>query len=239
MANETHDAPRDLSRRGLFRQVGAAGAAAAISGAPLASPAQAQHAMPAAAAPQLEALETLTAAEADTLEAICARLIPSDENGPGAAEARAAHYIDRALTGPLRASRDAYAAGFAAIDVYAQSAKGAPFARLSPRDQDAVLTDMEKNAATGFMPNAATFFNLVRTHTIQGTFCDPYYGGNANFVGWDLVGYPGLRMAVGEDEQRMGVPKAVRKSAYEDAMFTSKGAGAKEGNQGGDHGHRP
>jgi len=235
MANETHDPPRDLSRRGLFRQVGAAGAAAAISGAPLAaSPAQAQHAMPAAAA-QLEALETLTAAEADTLEAICARLIPSDENGPGAAEARAAHYIDRALTGPLRGSRDAYAAGLAAIDVYAQSSKGAPFAKLAPRDQDAVLVDMEKNVATGFMPNAATFFNLVRTHTIQGTFCDPYYGGNANFVGWDLVGYPGLRMTVGEDEQRMGVPKAVRKSAYEDAMFTSKGAGAK----GGDHGHRP
>jgi gluconate 2-dehydrogenase gamma chain len=235
MASETDDTPRDLSRRSLFRQVGAAGAVAAMSGAPLTtSPisAQAQHAMP-AAAPQLEALETLTAAEADTLEAVCARLIPSDENGPGAAEARAAHYIDRALTGPLRTSRDAYAAGLAAIDVYAQSAKGAPFAKLSPRDQDAVLADMEKNVATGFMPNAATFFNLVRTHTIQGTFCDPYYGGNANFVGWDLVGYPGLRMAVGEDEQRMGVPKAVRKSAYEDAMFTMKGQ------KGGDHGHRP
>jgi gluconate 2-dehydrogenase gamma chain len=235
MASETDDTPRDLSRRSLFRQVGAAGAAAAMSGAPLATSAisaQAQHAMP-AAAPQLEALETLTAAEADTLEAICARLIPSDENGPGAAEARAAHYIDRALTGPLRTSRDAYAAGLAAIDVYAQSAKGAPFARLSPRDQDAVLTDMERNVATGFMPNAATFFNLVRIHTIQGTFCDPYYGGNANFVGWDLIGYPGLRMTVGEDEQHMRVPKAVRQSAYEDAMFTMKGA------KGGDHGHRP
>jgi gluconate 2-dehydrogenase gamma chain len=230
MASETDDAPRDPSRRNLFRQVGAAGAAAAISGAPLAAPAQAQSHI---AGPQREALETLTAAEADTLEAICARLIPSDHNGPGAAEARAAHYIDRALTGPLRGSRDAYAAGLAAIDVYAQSSKGAPFARLAPRDQDAVLTDMEKNVATGFMPNAATFFALVRTHTIQGTFCDPYYGGNANFVGWDLIGYPGLRMAVGEDEQRMGAPKAERKSAYDDAMFTMKGA------KGGDHGHRP
>jgi gluconate 2-dehydrogenase gamma chain len=228
MASETDDAPRDVSRRDLFRTVGA-GAAAAVAGAPLApSPAVAQPHP--ATAPQREALETLTAAEADILEAICARLIPSDENGPGAAEARAAHYIDRALTGPLRASRDAYAAGLAAIDVYAQASKGATFAKLSPRDQDAVLTDMENNA--GFMPNAATFFNLVRTHTIQGTFCDPYYGGNADFVGWDLIGYPGLRMAVGPDEQRMGVPKAVRKSAYDEAMFTMKG-------RGGDHGHRP
>jgi gluconate 2-dehydrogenase gamma chain len=239
MANETDgDAPRDVSRRSLFKQVGAVGVAA-IAGTPLATDAavaqehEAQvHAVPAtpAATAQLEALETLTAAEADTLEAIVARLIPSDENGPGATEARAAHYIDRALSGPLRSSREAYAAGLAGIDAFAQSKKGAVFARLAPSDQDAVLTDMERNVATGFVPNAASFFNLVRAHTIQGTFCDPYYGGNANFVGWDLIGFPGLRMAVGEDEQRMKARQPVRKSAYEDAMFTLKG---------GAHGHRP
>ena len=231
MAREAGNPPRDLSRRDLFKTVGAGASAAAVAGALPASHAVAQ-AQPVAAS-QLEALETLTASEADILEAVCARLIPTDENGPGAAEARAAHYIDRALTGPLRASRDAYAAGLAAIDVYAQAAKGAPFIKLAPRDQDAVLTDMERNVATGFMPNAATFFNLVRTHTIQGTFCDPYYGGNANFVGWDLIGYPGLRMAVDAQEQRMSAPKAVRRSAYEEAMFAPKGA------KGGDHGHRP
>jgi gluconate 2-dehydrogenase gamma chain len=239
MANETDgDAPRDVSRRSLFKQVGAVGAAA-MAGTPLATGAAVaqEHTAQLRAAPaspavtaQLEALETLTAAEADTLEAIVARLIPSDENGPGATEARAAHYIDRALTGPLRSSREAYAAGLAAIDAYAQSKKGAAFARLAAPDQDAVLTDMEKNVATGFVPNAASFFNLVRAHTIQGTFCDPYYGGNADFVGWDLIGFPGLRMAVGEDEQRMKAPQPVRKSAYEDAMFTMKG---------GARGHRP
>jgi gluconate 2-dehydrogenase gamma chain len=224
------DAPRDVSRRSLFKQVGLAGAAAAFSGAATVDTAAAQT--PAvAAAPRREALETLTAAEADTLEAIVARLIPTDENGPGAAEARAAHYIDRALTGPLRSSRAAYAAGLAAIDAYAQSAKGAPFAKLSAKDQDAVLTDMERNVATGFAPNSPAFFNLLRTHTIQGTFCDPYYGGNANFVGWDLIGYPGIRLVVTEDEQRMNVRATpVRQSAYDEAMFSMKGGG---------HGHRP
>jgi gluconate 2-dehydrogenase gamma chain len=230
MASETDNNAAHVSRRGLFKQVGAA----AIAGAPLAPrAAAAQEPAPQArpaAVPQREALETLTAAEADTLEAIVARLIPSDENGPGATEARAAHYIDRTLTGPLRSSREAYAVGLAAIDVYAQSKKGAAFARLGAADQDAVLTDMEKNVATGFFPNAAAFFNLVRTHAIQGTFCDPYYGGNASFVGWDLIGYPGLRMTVSEDEQRMKAPKAVRNSAYDEAMFTMKG---------GSHGHRP
>jgi gluconate 2-dehydrogenase gamma chain len=237
MAEQTGNPPRGVSRRDLFRTAGA-GAAVAVAGAPLAPDAAAQTFQASAANQPLEALETLTAAEADILEAICARLIPSDENGPGAAEARAAHYIDRALAGPLHAFRDAYAAGLAAIDVYAQAKKGAAFIRLAPADQDAVLTDLESNAAAGFTPNAATFFNLVRTHTIQGTFCDPYYGGNANFVGWDMIGYPGLRLAVGAEEQRMSAPKALRKSAYEDAMFARKGSNSSSG-KGDDHGHRP
>jgi gluconate 2-dehydrogenase gamma chain len=233
MPNEPDDgARRTVSRRNLFKQ--AAGVAAALSAT---TPAlvTAQPAPPAAPPPpratRLEALETLTAAEADTLEAIVARLIPSDANGPGATEARAAHYIDRALTGPLRGARGAYAAGLAALDAYAQSTKGAAFAKLSAVNQDAVLTDVEKNVATGFSPNAAAFFNLVRTHTIQGTFCDPYYGGNADFVGWDLIGYPGIRMVVTAEEQRMTArPKPVHQSAYADATFSMKG---------GSHGHRP
>jgi hypothetical protein len=78
-------------------------------------------------------------------------------------------------------------------------------------------------------PPAPTLTRNVRAHTIQGTFCDPYYGGNANFVGWDLIGYPGIRMTVSEDEQRMTPkPGAIRESAYDSAMFTMKG---------GSHGH--
>ena len=222
----------DPSRRDLFRQAGAASAVAAMTGAQLVPSAEAvaQPQVTAIAAPQLEALESLTALEADTLQAVVARLIPADENGPGAAEAGAAHYIDRALSGPLRGFRDAYAASLAALDAYAISTKGATFVKVSADQQDAMLTDLEKNAASGFSPDAATFFNLVRTHTIQGMFCDPYYGGNANFIGWDLIGYPGIRMAVTADEQGTMAPQPIRKSAYADAMFTMKG---------GDHGDRP
>src|SRR5262245_13259689 len=102
-------------------------------------------------------LENLTATEMDTLEAIVERLIPSDDHGPGAKEARAARYIDRALGGALAASRQAYAAGLAALDRYAQSSHGAAFRALSAADQDAVLVEVEKGAATGF-PNGSTAF---------------------------------------------------------------------------------
>jgi len=33
-------------------------------------------------------------------------------------------------------------------------------------------------------------FNTIRTHTIEGMFADPVYGGNKDFAGWRLVGFP-------------------------------------------------
>jgi gluconate 2-dehydrogenase gamma chain len=186
-----------------------------------------------------EPLEHLTAAEADLLEAIVARLIPTDANGPGATEARAAHYIDRALGGALASSRQAYTAGFAALDRYARSSRGKPFTELSATDQDSVLIDVETGAATGFTGSSAAFFALVLNHTHQGTFGDPYYGGNANFIGWDLIGYPGIRtMVTAADQQRLEKHdlKPNHKSAYDYDSFTkaSARAGSHEGMKHGD-----
>ena len=199
--------PGKPSRRDLFK--GAALASVAAAGA-----AQAQ---PPAAPVRREALETLSATEADVLEAFCARLIPSDETGPGAREARAAHYIDRSLAGALSASREAYRAGLTALDARARALKGQAFARLPDADQDAVLMALEKDDPS--------FFGLVRGHTLQGTFGDPYYGGNAGFVGWDMIRYPGVRLAVTQPQQAMDphLTKA-RMSAYDFSMFDRSGA---------------
>jgi gluconate 2-dehydrogenase gamma chain len=169
----------------------------------------------------------LTAAEAAVLDAAVARLIPTDALGPGAREARAARYIDRALGGALAASREAYRNGLAAMDAYATRTKGGPFAGLSERDQDAVLLEMESSKVTGFTPSSGAFFNMLRTHTWQGMFGDPYYGGNANFIGWDLLGYPGLRLAVTASEQQLDAKLTpVRVSAYDLGMFSPRPARA-------------
>src|SRR6187402_3047187 len=216
MADET----KGVSRRDLLKRAGLAGAALTIPVTP-ALPEQAKPATaaPAAAAPKREPIENLTATEADMLEAICARIIPSDKNGPGAREARAAHYIDRALGGALKDSREAYRAGFAAFDAYCRSSRRAPFTELSERDQDSVLIDVETGAAIGFPGSSGQFFAMVRTHTLQGTFGDPYYGGNANFVGWDLIGYPGVRLNVSIEDQRLGAKLTpTHKSAYDTEM---------------------
>jgi gluconate 2-dehydrogenase gamma chain len=182
------------------------------------------------------AFETLTTVEGQTLQAIVARLIPTDASGPGATEARAAHYIDRALGGALAASRDAYRVGLAALNGYAQASRKGSFAQLPPADQDAVLQELEMDAAAGFA-GSGIFFNLLLAHTLQGTFGDPYYGGNANFVGWDLIGYPGVRLTVAPADQRLDArPAPTHQSAYDLQMFSKKTpARARLG--AGDHDH--
>jgi gluconate 2-dehydrogenase gamma chain len=211
-----------ISRRELLRRAGLAGAAAVVGPAlgdadALSAQANARAARPLARAP----LENLNTAEADVLDAVVARLIPSDASSPGALDAGATHYIDHALGGALASSRQAYAAGLAALDQYARTSRGKPFVNASAAEQDAILNEIEAGTATGFAGGSAGFFNLVRGHTIQGTFCDPYYGGNANFAGWDLIGYPGVRTIATLDEQRLGADvQRNHKSAYDYDMFT-------------------
>jgi gluconate 2-dehydrogenase gamma chain len=246
MANNS----KGVSRRDLLKRAGLAGAALTMPVTP-ATPAglldQSQSSAPKpAAAPRREPIENLTAYEADLLEAICARIIPTDANGPGAREARAAHYIDRALGGALSSSRQAYSAGLAAFDAYCKSSRRAPFTELPARDQDSVLIDVETGAATGFTGSSAAFFGMVRTHTLQGTFGDPFYGGNANFVGWDMIGYPGVRTNVSAEDQRLGVKLTPNhQSAYDNPMFNKAQARSEDtekdggrGVHGGRHGNQ-
>ncbi|HEX7237761.1 MAG TPA: gluconate 2-dehydrogenase subunit 3 family protein [Gammaproteobacteria bacterium] len=199
---------RHWSRREMLRRSAALGAMAAVPANVLA---QAARAAPYA---------NLSAAEAATLEALVARLIPSDANGPGALEAGAARYIDGALGNALAAQRPAYAAGLAALDAYARSRGGASFAALLPERQDELIGDLEYNRAPGFTPSSSAFFELVLSSTLEGTFGDPHYGGNQDFIGWELIGYPGLRLAVTAEQQRMDAKlEPLRSSAYDHSQF--------------------
>lgn len=149
----------------------------------------------------------LTPAQLRTLEAFIDRLIPRDENGPGAVDAGAQNYIDRQLAGYLISEKDAFIAGLEAVDAYARRTQGAPLADLSPEKRDQVLTAIDTNQAEG-LPTGRAFFNRARRLTLEGMFGDPYYGGNRNFAGWDLIKYPGPRPATGPEHQKMAAPAA-------------------------------
>jgi gluconate 2-dehydrogenase gamma chain len=196
------------SRRAVLRGGAAVGAVSAIPPRVLAQAAR--------GAPYVN----LTPAEAATLEAVVARLIPADANGPGALEAGAARYIDGALGSALAAQRPAYAAGLAALDAHARASAGTAFAALPPERQDAVLTDLEQNRAAGFTPSSGAFFDLVLGHTLEGTFGDPHYGGNQDYIGWQMLGYPGLRLAVTAEQQAMNAELEPQfSSAYDHVQF--------------------
>src|SRR5499427_10856903 len=141
-----------LTRRQMLQRLGGIIGLAAVLPLPARSLARAQGLSAVTNAPV-----SLTSAEAETLRAIIARIIPADENGPGALEARADRYIDRALGGALKSSRAAYTTGLATVNAQAQSSKGTAFEKLSPTDQDAVLTSIQQTAGQ--------FFTLVRNHT--------------------------------------------------------------------------
>jgi gluconate 2-dehydrogenase gamma chain len=157
----------------------------------------------------------LTPTQLKLVDAVADRLIPKDENGPGASECGAANYIDRALAGAISGEKAAFLEGLAAIDALAVKSQGKAFAELSDDAKDAVLTAMDNGTATGFTPNSRGFFTRIRRLTLEGTFSDPYYGGNKNFAGWDLIGYPGPRLAASPDEQKMHVTiKPIHSSAW-------------------------
>jgi hypothetical protein len=166
----------------------------------------------AAQAPEI----ALSPGQRKTLEAFIDRLVPKDENGPGAVECGAANYIDRALAGALATEKSSFLDGLAGVETLARSTHNADFADLSPEIRDELLTAMDNGVAEapGF-PNARAFFNRVRRLTLEGMFSDPYYGGNRNFAGWDLIRYPGPRLAVAPEDQKMSTPpKPYRRSAY-------------------------
>ena len=232
--------PRIITRRDILKGAGAVAAAATTGAAGVLavgdSAATPVDTVQNPAAPGREPLETLTAQEADLLDLIVARLIPTDALGPGAREAKAVRYIDRALGGALASSRDTYRSGLAAFDRYCRTSRGKPFDELTAIEQDSVLIDVETGAATGsgagFTGSSAQFFALVLNHTRQGTFGDPFYGGNANFVGWDLIGYPGVRTAVSAADQQTlerNQLKPNHRSAYDTEMFNKATASADHG----------
>jgi gluconate 2-dehydrogenase gamma chain len=153
-------------------------------------------------------LHFFTENEALVISAAVARIFPSDASGSGAAEAGVTIYIDRQLAGPWGHDRHRYTQAPFADDappefgyqgqatpreIYRQSLKTlAGFHLLAPAEQNAALQKIE----------TTRFFYLLRGNTIEGLFSDPLHGGNANLVGWQLLGFPGPRMNNADDIEK-------------------------------------
>ncbi|MBH0619336.1 gluconate 2-dehydrogenase subunit 3 family protein, partial [Salmonella enterica] len=120
----------------------------------------------------------------------------------------------RAWQTRLDIMRAKYVDGVRDLDARAEAVGARNFASLDPERQDEVLRAVERDA--GSAPTTSTvstglagpvsaepalqqtsteteldFLPLLVTHTRQGFYADPIYGGNRGRIGWDVIGFPG------------------------------------------------
>lgn len=202
MTNKSKDLP-SISRRNVLRSGVAAGSAALL---PLVtvSCSTSSPSTPSVLTPELHV----------ALDAFADRIIPPDVNGPGAAASGVSRYINRSLAEWNQADVPLISGGLQTLDAAAQRLHGVSFSAASPEQQDELLLAMEAGQLTGF-DNAQAVFNRLYRLVLEGMFSDPFYGGNANYAGWDLIGYPGAVLGSTSEMQKMGgrLP-ALHTSAY-------------------------
>jgi gluconate 2-dehydrogenase gamma chain len=197
-----------LSRRSFFK---AAGAAVAVTTVPAQALTGGKHAAPA----QPATYTFFKPADASFIEAAVERLIPADENGPGALDAGVPNYLDKQLGGAWGAGERLYRSGpwhqgaatqgyqlpFTPAELFQHalrgiqsdlSKRGKPaFAKMSAQDQDAYLKSLQTgNTDLNGVPSNVFFESLLEL-TIEGYFSDPVYGGNRDMVAWKMIGFPG------------------------------------------------
>jgi gluconate 2-dehydrogenase gamma chain len=213
-------------RRIFLKQVATVAGMVPLGGTAALAAGNATASESAAPKPVEHAWRYLNGDEASTVEAAVARLIPADENGPGAKEAGVAVFIDLQLASawgngdhfyshapfiqgtPQQGYQMAFTpaqmfrAGIAGLEQAARKAYGASFADLTPAQQDALLADAEHGKLDfGALPSAV-FFGALLDATMEGFFGDPIHGGNRDKVGWKLVGFPGVHASYANDIER-------------------------------------
>jgi len=185
---------------------------------------------PGSAPAQAEPLAYFNAGERDFIDAATQRLIPDGDDGLGARAAAVTVFIDSQLAGPYGQAAawymegpfakgtpeqgyqlaltpaQLYRAAIADIEAHCQNAFGKRFAALATADQDATLRALEKGDLDLPHASAKDFFEMLLKNTQEGFLADPLYGGNRDFTGWRLVGFPGPRYNYMFDITQYGKP---------------------------------
>jgi gluconate 2-dehydrogenase gamma chain len=135
-----------------------------------------------------------TRAEGLLVEALADQIIPPDQD-PGGRWAQVAHYIDRQLISYYRHLQERYRDGIASIEGSSVAIKGSSFTDLSLEDRKQVLEAIEQNEVPDGVwehEPAASFFNLLLDHCMQGYYGTPRHGGNRDYVSYRMIGldYP-------------------------------------------------
>jgi gluconate 2-dehydrogenase gamma chain len=156
--------------------------------------------------------------EGALMEALAGRIWPGDADDPGAIEAGAATYVDRALAGPYAAYQQSYRVILRELLDAIEQRHGVGVRELEDAQLDQLLGELEsREIGEGPLsrvlddgPKPSSWlrpgFEMIRTHVMEGVFCDPIYGGNRDFAGWRAVNYPGAHYVYSAAEQQVFEP---------------------------------
>ena len=185
----------ELSRRRFLSQAGIGVSAVWVSAHWPEMVAAATHAHQAVQSGAVYKFEFFTPAEATEIDALSARIIPTDDT-PGAREAGVLYFIDRALVTFASGDQQKYRDGLPELQslVREKFPRAEKFSAAAPEQQDEVLHTMEasqteKPPRRRSLKSAQTFLEALRVQTIAGFLIDPEAGlGNRGGVGWKLIG---------------------------------------------------
>jgi gluconate 2-dehydrogenase gamma chain len=223
---------KSITRRELIRATAVTGSAVLVSWfAPRARGTETDS--PAPLLTEKNTFSYLGASEIVFVEAALGRLIPMDELGPGAKEANVGYFIDQQLAGPFGRAETWYMQGpwqpgtpeqgyqlkLTPAQLYRVSIKGVDdycrqiygdksFADLDATTQDKVLHQLESGDIHSTDAPLKEFFSMLWDNAREGYFSDPMYGGNLNFAGWKLIGFPGPRYNYTNEIEQYGKPYA-------------------------------
>lgn len=162
---------------------------AAVGTSSLALPAASLSLIEGCAIPPQHTRNVLSSDEHHLLASIAEQIVPTDA-WPGGRDAGVADFIDIQLAGPYRRYRQDYSRGLAAIEHSCLTKYHARFENLSWDDQTGFLLDMQSGTLDGddWKDGFSTrFFELLRSHSMQGFYGSPRHGGNKGFVSYRMM----------------------------------------------------
>ena len=184
----------NLSRRDFLSRGGAAVSAVWLSAHWPAIVAASEHAHQACKSSSPPKFQFFTPEEAAEIDAISARIIPSDET-LGAREAGVVYFIDRALATFAVDDQKTYREGLPGLQLRVRELFPSveKFSSATPEQQDQILHSLDEQTDSARRHSrssgaSSSFFQAVRVHTIVGFLVDPDSGGNRDGVGWKVIG---------------------------------------------------
>lgn len=148
------------------------------------------------------------------LEQATERILPKDDNGPGAIELGVPYFIDKQMAGTWGINGTDYRlgpfitdeptvdqssltrgqiliSGLRKMNEESNKRFDTTFDKAEEDQQIEILMDFESSKVKMYGANAGSFFGLLRELTMEGAYSDPLYGGNRDMAGWKMMEFPG------------------------------------------------